>query len=118
MRMSRFVFRWLCLAALCGLVLTVQLSAQKAAKPPKQSNLQGSVAMMDKTKMTITIKTSCAKRDVIYSADTKFLYGHSNNNKPGSVDQVKDNYYISCSGTYEPGKVQLMATECVYRETR
>src|SRR5271165_5519879 len=114
MRMSRFVFRWFCLAALFSLMLTVQLSAQtKPPKPPKQSNLQGSVAMMDKAKMSITIKTSSVNREVIYSADTKFLVGHSNNNKPGSVDQVKESYFISCSGTYNAGNVQLMAKECV-----
>ena len=120
MRMCRSVLRVLCLAALFG-VLAFQLSAQKkakAAKAPKQSNIQGSVQSMDKSKMMITVRTGTAKRDVMYSADTKFMYGHSNNNKPGSVDQVKDNNYISCSGTYDKGKVELKATECVYRETK
>ena len=55
---------------------------------------------------------------LIYTPDTKFLYGHSNNNKPGSVDQAKQGYYVSRSGTYEAGKVQMNAKECVYRETK
>ena len=118
MRMCRSVLRVLCLVALFG-VLAFQLSAQKKkAKTPKQSNLQGSVQSLDKAKMMITIRTGSAKRDVMYSADTKFMYGHSNNNKPGSIDQVKDNFYISCSGMYDAGKVELKATECVYRETK
>src|SRR2546427_1176074 len=57
MRMCRSVLRVLCLVALFG-VLAFQLSAQKKkAKTPKQSNLQGSVQSLDKSKMMITIRT-------------------------------------------------------------
>jgi hypothetical protein len=119
MRMRLSAFNGLCLVALLGLVLTFQLSAQnKKTKPPKMSNVQGSVQTLDRAKMTITIRSGSVQKDVIYSADTKFLYGHSNDSKPGSIDQVKDNFYISCGGTYETGKVQLMAKECVYREKK
>jgi len=45
------------------------------------------------------------------------LYGHSDNNKPGAVAQLKEQYYISCIGPFND-KSQLMATECVYRETK
>jgi len=82
------------------------------------SNFQGSVQSMDKSKMMITVRNGNVRRDVIYSADTKFMYGHSKDNKPGSVDAVKENFYISCGGTYDGGKPQLMAKECVYRETK
>jgi len=119
MRMRLSAFGGLCLVALLGLVLAFQLSAQnKKTKPPKMSNIQGSVQTLDKAKMTITVRSGNVRKDVIYSGDTKFMYGHSNDNKPGSIDQVKDNFYISCAGTYEAGKVQLMAKECVYRERK
>ena len=111
-------FTKLCLMTLLGLVLAFQLSAQKKAKAPKQSNVQGSVQNIDKGKMTITVRSGNMKKDVIYSADTKFMMGHSTDKKPGSVDEVKDNFYISCGGTSEAGKVQLMAKECVYRQTK
>jgi len=117
LRISKF--SGLCLAVLLGMVFTFQVAAQKkAAKPPKMSNVQGTVQNMDKSKMTITVQNGSSRRDVIYSADTKFMVGHSKDNKPGSVDQVKDKYYISCAGTYESGKVQLNAKECIYRETK
>ena len=118
MKMNRYALRGLFLAVPLSLVLALQLSAQKTTKPPKQTNIQGTVAMMDKSKMTITLQAGNAKRDVIYSADTKFMYGHSKDNKPGSVDQIKDKYFVTCSGTFEGGKVQLMAKQCVYRETK
>jgi hypothetical protein len=109
----------LSLVTLLAVVFTLQVAAQKKeTKAPKLSNVQGTVANMDKSKMTITVKNGGTQRDVIYSADTKFLFGHSKDNKPGSVDQVKENYFISCAGTFPSGKVQLTATECVYRETK
>ena len=119
MRMRLSAFSGLCVVVLLGLVMAFQLSAQnKKAKPPKMSNVQGSVQTLDKAKMTITIRSGSVQKDVIYSADTRFLYGHSKDSKPGSIDQVKDNFYISCGGTYEAGKVQLMAKECAYREKK
>jgi len=116
MKMRLSVVSGLCLVILFGLVTAFQLSAQEM--PAKQSNVQGTVQNLSKDKMTITVRAGSVNRDVIYSADTKFLYGHSKKNKPGSVDQVKENFYISCSGTYATGKVQLTATECVYREMK
>ncbi len=111
-----------CLGILFGLVLAFNLGAQdkapKAAKAPKTMNVQGKVQMQDKATSAITVNAKGnIKRQVVYSGDTKFLYGHSKDNKPGSVDQVKDGYYISCSGTYN-AKTQLEAKECVYRETQ
>ena len=105
---------------LFGLVLAFNLGAQSKTKPPKAPktmNVQGKVQMMDKNTSAITVAKGNIKRQVVYSGDTKFLYGHSKSNKPGSVDQVKDGYYISCAGTFN-AKTQLEAKECVYRETQ
>jgi hypothetical protein len=100
-----------------GFVLAFSLLAKdKAPKPPKMSNIQGRVDMISKDKSTITVTRGNVKREVVYSGDTKFLYGHSRNNKPGAADQVKDGNYISCSGTFEGAK--LMAKDCIYRESK
>ena len=107
----------LSVVAILGLILTIQLGAQ-AKKPPKMLTYQGSVATIDKANMTIGIKVGPVQRDVIYNADTRFLYGHSNKNKPGSADAIKEGIYISCGGTIEAGKPQLTATECIYREAK
>ena len=106
-------------AILLGLVLAfTAIAADKPAKPPKMMNLQGKVQMMSKDNSTVTVEQKGGlRRVVMYSGDTKFMYGHSKSNKPGSVDQVKEGYFINCSGTYND-KMQLAAKECVYRETK
>ena len=104
----------LCLAVLLGLVLAFNLVAKE--KAPKSGNIQGTVQMISKDTSTITVSKGNTKRDVVYNSDTKFMYGHSNNNKPGSLDQVKEGNYISCGGTYSG--VKLQAKECVYREAK
>jgi|SRR5215813_14245879 len=107
--------------------LAAQEKAQKADKADKadkkgaaeKANVQGTVQNMSKDTSTITVRTGTGQvtRQVVYDAKTKFLYGHSDNNKPGAVAQVKEQNYISCVGTFND-KSQLMATECVYRETK
>ena|SRR5215470_8568581 len=117
----------LSIAVLLGLIsmpnLAAQEKAQKADKAEKKggekANVQGTVQNMSKDTSTITVRvgTGQVTRQVIYDAKTKFLYGHSDNNKPGAVAQVKEQNYISCVGTFND-KSQLMATECVYRESK
>ena len=104
----------LCLTVLLGLFLA--FNAVGGEKTPKMSNIQGRVKMIDKNSSTITVTKGTSDRAVVFSGDTKFLYGHSNDNKPGSLDQVKDGYYISCSGTFSG--VKLNANECIYRKTK
>jgi hypothetical protein len=101
-------------AILLGLLLGASVFA--ADKPPKMMNVQGRVQMLDKNASSITVDAKGVMRKVLYSSDTKFLYGHSKNSKPGSSDQVKEGNYISCSGTYD--KMELKAKECVYREAK
>jgi|SRR4030095_16427943 hypothetical protein len=119
----------LSIAVLLGLIsmpnVAAQEKAQKAQKGDKtekageKANVQGTIQNMSKDTSTITVRTGTGQvtRQVVYDAKTKFLYGHSDNNKPGAVAQVKESNYISCVGTYND-KSQLMATECVYRESK
>jgi len=121
----------LSIAVLLGLIsmptVAAQEKAQKAQKADKadkkgaaeKANVQGTVQNMSKETSTITVRTGTGQvtRQVMYDAKTKFLYGHSDNNKPGAVAQVKESNYISCVGAFND-KSQLMATECVYRESK
>jgi len=121
----------LSIAVLLGLIsmpnVAAQEKAQKAQKADKadkkgaaeKANVEGTVQNMSKETSTITVRTGTGQvtRQVMYDAKTKFLYGHSDNNKPGAVAQVKEQNYISCVGTFND-KSQLMATECVYRESK
>ena len=99
-----------------------QGKAEKAQKAQKaggeKANIQGTIQNMSKDTSTIMVRVGASvTRQVVYSPTTKFLYGHSDNNKPGALAQVKESNYISCAGTFND-KSQLMATECVYRETK
>src|SRR5262249_50925297 len=110
------------LVALLSMNLAAQEKGQKGEKKGaagEKGNIQGTVSNMSKDTSTITVRTGtgAVTRQVVYNAQTKFLYGHSDNNKPGNVAQVKESYYISCVGPFND-KSQLMASECVYRETK
>src|SRR5262249_27268082 len=109
------------LVALLSMNLAAQEKGQKGEKKgaAEKGNIQGTVSNMSKDTSTITVRTGtgAVTRQVIYSGQTKFLYGHSDNNKPGNVAQVKEQYYISFVCPFND-KSQLMATECVYRETK
>jgi len=99
------------LAVSIGLFLTMNLGAQE--KKPKLTNIQGKVQSVKKDTSTITVNTGKVTREVMFASDTKFVFGHSKDNKPGSLDQVKDGNFISCAG--EMHGSSLMAKECVYR---
>ena len=113
-----FASTGLCIASLVGLGLMVQWTAEAKDDKPKMSNVQGLVQRMDKPNMTLTVTSRNITKDVVYTSATKFAYGHSKKNKPGSVDAIKDGYFLSCMGTFDAGQVKLQAKECVYRETR
>src|SRR5262245_42520639 len=90
---------------------------EKAGQPQK-ANVQGTIQNISKETSTFTVRTNgTATRLVVFNPKTRFLYGHSDNNKPGSVEQVKVSNYLSCAGTFD-AKSQLMATDCVYRESK
>jgi hypothetical protein len=94
-----------------GLVL-----ASGAVAKDKLMNIQGRVQVFNKEASTFTVENGSIKRDVMYSGDTKFLYGHSKKAKAGAADQVKEGYFMSCAG--EPNGSKWMAKECVYRESK
>ena len=114
----------LAIAVIVSLFSMTTFAAQEKKGEKKgaaeKANIQGTVQNMSKDTSTITVRVgtgNSATRQIVYDAKTKFLYGHSDNAKPGNVSQLKDSYFVSCAGTFNP-KNQLMASECVYRETK
>ena len=110
----------LAIAVVVGLFSMTTFAAQEKKGAAEKANVQGTVQNMSKDTSTITVRVgtgNSATRQVVYDAKTKFLYGHSDSAKPGNVSQLKDSYFVSCAGTFN-AKSQLMATECVYRETK
>ena len=123
MRIRPLSFVGLRLASMLCLVMAFQLGAQippEPAKAPKPLKIQGTVDQIDKGKMTITLVLGEQghRHQVIYSAGTHFMMGQDDDNKPGSIDQVRNNFYIACTGKYIEGKPEMRATECVYRSTK
>jgi hypothetical protein len=122
-------FSVLCLAIFMALVLPSNSTAQgkmdkmdkgamgKMDKNAKVTNIQGDVQAVDQAKSTITVIVEKAARPIMFSGDTKFLYGHSDNNKPGAIAQIKKGNFIACSGSLDT-KGQFVAKECVYRESK
>ena len=123
MRLSFTCIGALALAVVLGLMTTRDFSAQdkKAQKSEqkKQTNIQGTVSNMSKDTITVRLSDSASPvtRQVLFDSKTKFLYGHSNDNKPGDVSKVKVQNFISCEGNLND-KQQLVAEACVYRETK
>jgi len=112
------VFAAVSIVVLAGPMMTPNLAAQEKPKVDKGGqNIQGTVVDISKDKSMITIRSGSATRLVGWNANTKFLYGHSKDNKPGSVDQLKASFYIDCVAGFD-AKKELTARECVYRETR
>jgi hypothetical protein len=113
----------ICLAVILGSALMSSVFAQdkaqkgdksaKAAPPQKMSNIQGKVGKVEKDSIVVMIGTN--PKPVMFSSATKFLFGHSNDNKPGTLADVKQGYFIACAGGVDD-KGQFMAKECVYRD--
>lgn len=86
---------------------------EKKAKPDQ---LNGTVRMVNKQASTITIRKANVERTIIYNAGTKFLYGTHQHNKPSSIDELKEGWYVHCTGTFDGNK--LVANGCRFRETQ
>ena len=103
--------------ALCLGILTIAVgpiaAQEKKAKPDQ---LNGTVRMLNKQASTITIRKGNVERTIIYNANTKFLYGTHQHNKPSSIDELKEGWYVHCTGTFDGNK--LAATGCRFRETQ
>jgi len=103
----------LCLSVL--LVLAVGSAIAKEQKA-KQGQLNGTVHMINKDTSTITIMKANAQRQVVYNNDTKWSYGTQGSHKASSLDQLKENWYINCKGTFDG--VKLVASACRFREAK
>ena len=68
--------------------------------------------------ITLVLGEMGHRHNVIYSVGTRFLIGQDDDNKPGSLNQVRNSFYISRTGKYIEGKPEMRATEGVYRSTK
>ena len=113
MRRSILMTFALCLAVLLALVVAPAVAKEKKAK---QGQLNGTVHMINKDTSTITVMKNNAQRQVVYNNDTKWMYGTQADAKPSSLDQLKENWYVNCKGTFDG--VKLVASACRFRESK
>ncbi|MBZ5592241.1 MAG: hypothetical protein LAP39_08395 [Acidobacteriia bacterium] len=90
--------------------------AGAADKKAKQGQLTGTVQMMNKDTSTLTVRKGTVDRQIVYNSDTKWMYGMQSSAKPGSLDQLKEGWYINCKGTFDGTK--LVASACRFREAK
>lgn len=113
MRRSMLTTLALCLGVLVAIAVGPAVAKDKKAK---EGQLTGTVHMMNKDTSTITVRKGSVERQVVYSADTKWMYGTQADNKPSSLDQLKEGWYINCKGSFDG--VKLVANACRFRESK
>ena len=98
------------------LVAIAPRPAGAAEKKAKEGQLNGTVHIMNKDTSTITVRKGTVERQIVFNADTKWMYGRQAGAKPSSLDQLKEGWYINCKGTFDGAK--LLASGCRFRESK
>jgi len=93
-----------------ALVTTVAVAQEKKAEKAKEDRVSGRIRLISKDTNTITVARGNVQRQVVWDSNTKF----TKMNKPGSLDDVKENVRVICLGKFEG--VKLMATRIDVRE--
>jgi hypothetical protein len=113
MRRSMLTTFALCLGVLVAIAVGPAVAKDKKAK---EGQLNGTVKMINKDKSTIVVRKGSAERQIVYNADTKWAYGTQSSNKASSLDDLKENWYLNCKGTFDG--VKLVASACRFREAK
>jgi|SRR5579863_2741000 len=103
----------LCLGIVGGMAIDPAWAADKKAA---EGQITGRVHMIEKDKSTILVMKGNTQRQVIYNSDTKWMQGTQASNKPSSLDELKENWYVNCKGTFDG--VKLVASACRFRESK
>ena len=103
----------LCLGVLACVAINPAGAGDKKAR---EGQITGRVHMIEKDKSTIVVRKGTTQRQVIYNSDTKWIHGTQASNKPSSLDELKENWYINCKGTFDG--VKLVASACRFRESK
>jgi hypothetical protein len=111
MKRSKLMIFVLCLGVAVGPAMSPAGTADKKAK---EGQITGTVHMIEKDKSTIVVTKGNVQRQVIYNSGTKWMYGTEASNKPSSLDELKQNWYVNCKGTYDG--IKLVASACRFRE--
>jgi len=113
MRRSILTSVAVCLAFLLAIAVGPAFAKDKKASTGK---INGTVHMLNKDTSTITVQKGSVQRQVVYNADTKWMYGTQGSAKAAALDQLKEGWYINCDGTFDDTK--LVAKACRFREAK
>ena len=113
MRRSMLTTLALCLGVLVAIAVGPAVAKDKKAK---EGQLNGTVHMMNKDTSTISVRKGTVERQVVFNADTKWMYGTQADAKPSSLDTLKEGWYINCKGSFDG--VKLVASACRFREAK
>jgi len=113
MRRSILTSVAVCLAFLLAIAVGPAVAKDKKASTGK---INGTVHMLNKDTSTITVQKGSVQRQVVYNADTKWMYGTQGSAKVAALDQLKEGWYINCDGTFDDTK--LVAKACRFREAK
>jgi hypothetical protein len=93
------------------------ISPTRAAdKKAEEGRVNGTVHMFNKDASTIVITKGNLQWQVIYTNNTKWAYGTQADNKPSSLDQLKEGWYVNCKGKFDG--LKLVASACRFREAK
>jgi len=113
--MRRSILRALTLSV--GLLVCFAMNPASAAdKKAKEGQITGTVHILNKDTSTLTVRKGTVDRQVVYNADTKWMYGKEAGAKPSTLDELKEGWYINCKGTFDG--VKLVANACRFRESK
>lgn len=105
------------LAVSLGVVAGMAIGPTKAAdKKAQEGQITGTVHMIEKDQSSIVVMKANAPRQVIYNSDTRWVHGTQTSNRPASLDELKEGWYINCRGTFEG--VKLVASACRFRASK
>jgi hypothetical protein len=97
--------------------ICVVVSPTRAAdKEAEEGRVNGTGHMFNKNASTIVVTKGNLQWQVIYTSNTKWLYGTQAFNKPSSLDQLKEGWYLNCKRTFDGNK--LVASACRFRESK
>ena len=111
MKLSKLTTFVLCLGVAVGPAM-----AGAADKKAKEGQITGTVHMIEKDKSMIVVTKGNVQRQVIYNDGTRWMHGTEASNKPSSLDELKENWYVNCKGTYDG--IKLVASACRFGESK
>jgi uncharacterized protein (DUF2147 family) len=106
------------LSKLTWLAIVLSFALTCSAADTKKGRLSGNVRTVNGDKTEVTLRKGTADRIVIIGSQTRFKVQSraSTKSTASSIDDVTENRYMTCTGTWDGAK--LAATSCTISPTK